>query len=212
MGEAVCERAAARLAIRVLELDAVDDRARSRRGTGSLGLTSFSSSAAVVVTILNVEPGGWGAEKAIPARARTAPVRASRAAMPPKRPAERGRAASCTAESMVVRTGFGCLRPAARGRGPPRGAAHRACPRPAPRRSARARSRPRACRGRSRARRRRPARPRSPPVPASPAICAPAAPSGEIRASAGPSTSIRLSRARIFARGGSRRRARQRFP
>ena len=45
--------------------------------TGNLSpsLTLFFSSAAAVVTILNVDPGGWGAEKAMPARARTSAVR-----------------------------------------------------------------------------------------------------------------------------------------
>src|SRR5881275_711421 len=35
-------------------------------GNGVAGLTSFESRAAVAVTILNVEPGGCGAEKATP--------------------------------------------------------------------------------------------------------------------------------------------------
>ena len=38
------------------------------------GLTAPASSAAAVVTILNVEPGGWGAEKAMPASARISAV------------------------------------------------------------------------------------------------------------------------------------------
>ena len=51
------------------------------------GFTTPRSSAAVVVTILNVEPGGCGAEKAMPASARTSPLRGSSAATPPSRPA-----------------------------------------------------------------------------------------------------------------------------
>ena len=39
-----------------------------------VSLTTPASSAAVVVITLNVEPGGWGAEKAIPASASTEPV------------------------------------------------------------------------------------------------------------------------------------------
>src|SRR6476659_10920590 len=52
-------------------------------GNVSLTLTSPLSSAAVVVTSLKVEPGGCGAEYAIPATARTSPVRAWRATTPP---------------------------------------------------------------------------------------------------------------------------------
>ena len=43
--------------------------------------------AAVVVIVLKVDPGGCGAEKACPARARTSPLRASSTATPPARPA-----------------------------------------------------------------------------------------------------------------------------
>ena len=74
-------------------------------GNSSEGLTSRCSSAAVVVMILKVEPGGWGAEKAIPARASTSPFLGSSAAMPPKRPARPTTAASWMRVSMVVRTG-----------------------------------------------------------------------------------------------------------
>ena len=54
------EAAAAGLAVRVLQLHAVDDARASRPGTPSEGFTAPCSSAAVVVTILNVEPGGCG--------------------------------------------------------------------------------------------------------------------------------------------------------
>ena len=74
------------------------------------GVTFPESSAAVVVTSLNTEPGGCGAEKATPASARILPVRGSTAAMPPKRPARAVTAAACTRVSIVERTG-----PAARG-------------------------------------------------------------------------------------------------
>src|SRR5215216_3456483 len=49
--------------------------ARVSTGNGVEGLTIPASSAAVAVMILNVEPGGCGAEKAIPARARILPLR-----------------------------------------------------------------------------------------------------------------------------------------
>ena len=58
-----------------------------------------------MVTILKVEPGGWGAEKAWPARARTSPLRASSTATPPERPASAETAASCSSGSIVVFTG-----------------------------------------------------------------------------------------------------------
>ena len=74
------------LAVRVLELDAVHDRVRLDRELRD-GFTMPRSSAAVVVTILKVEPGGCGAEKAMPARARISPLRGSSAATPPSRPA-----------------------------------------------------------------------------------------------------------------------------
>ena len=73
-------------------------------GNWSPSLTFFFSSAAAVVMILNVEPGGWGAEKATPARARTSPLRGSRAAMPPSRPASASTADSCSRLSIVAFT------------------------------------------------------------------------------------------------------------
>ena len=63
-------------------------------GNSVEGFTSLRSSAAVVVTILKVEPGGCGAENAIPASARTSPLRGSSAATPPSRPASPTTAAS----------------------------------------------------------------------------------------------------------------------
>ena len=45
--------------------------------------TSPACNAAVVVMTFIVEPGGWRAEKAIPASPRTSPVRGSSAATPP---------------------------------------------------------------------------------------------------------------------------------
>lgn len=74
-------------------------------GNSVVGLTACASSAAAVVTILNVEPGGCGAEKAMPASARISPLRGSSAATPPKRPASAVTAASWSRESIVVRTG-----------------------------------------------------------------------------------------------------------
>ncbi len=52
-------------------------------GNSSDGLTIPASSAPVAVTILKVEPGGWGAEYASPASASTPPVFASSTATPP---------------------------------------------------------------------------------------------------------------------------------
>ncbi len=75
-------------------------------GNSVRGLTMPASSAAVAVTILNVEPGGCGAENASPASARISPLRGSSAAMPPKRPARPVTAASCRRVSIVVRTGL----------------------------------------------------------------------------------------------------------
>ena len=74
-------------------------------GKSSFSETTPFSSAAVVVTILKVEPGGWGAEKAWPARARTSPLRASRTAMPPERPPSAETAADWRRGSIVVFTG-----------------------------------------------------------------------------------------------------------
>jgi hypothetical protein len=71
-------------------------------GNSVAGLTARAWSAAAVVTILNVEPGGWGAENAIPASARISPLRGSSAATPPKRPASAVTAASCRRVSIVV--------------------------------------------------------------------------------------------------------------
>ena len=74
-------------------------------GNRSSSLTTPASSAAVVVITLKVEPGGCGAEKAIPARASTEPCRASSTATPPRRPARAATAAACSAGSIVVCTG-----------------------------------------------------------------------------------------------------------
>ena len=61
----------------------------SAPGTSAPGLTTLASSAPASVTILNVEPGGWGAEKAMPESPSTSPVAGRSTAIPPKRPAER---------------------------------------------------------------------------------------------------------------------------
>ena len=172
--------------------------------TGNLSptLTLFFSSAAAVVMTLNVDPGGWGAEKATPASARTSPVRGSSAAIPPSRPASASTAASCRRLSIVDRTRragralarASTVRPASRvppgqalhltlQRALEAGRAHRAC-----RAGSRVR-RPRPARhGRRWARRCRRSRRRRP--------------SGEVRASAGPSASTLPSRETIVARGG----------
>ena len=67
-----------------------------------------------MVTILKVEPGGWGAEKAMPASARTSPFWGSRAAIPPSRPARAVTAAAWMRVSIVVRAGGGRARLRAR--------------------------------------------------------------------------------------------------
>ena len=46
-------------------------------------LVTFSSSTPASVMILNVEPGGWGADWAIPASASTSPLSGRTAAIPP---------------------------------------------------------------------------------------------------------------------------------
>ena len=70
----------------------------------SESFTFFASSAAAVVTILNTDPGGCGAENAMPASARTSPERVSRAATPPSRPARAVTAAAWMRLSIVERT------------------------------------------------------------------------------------------------------------
>ena len=55
--------------------------------------------------ILNVDPGGWGAETASPASAVTAPSRGRITATPPTLPPSAAAAARDSAGSIVVRTG-----------------------------------------------------------------------------------------------------------
>src|ERR1700716_2129061 len=55
-------------------------------GNWSLSLTFLSSSAAVVVMILNVDPGGWRPSSAIPDSASTCPVCGLITATAPRRP------------------------------------------------------------------------------------------------------------------------------
>ena len=82
--ERLAQRAAAGLAVGVLELDALDHRLRLdgvlRVQPGELVLSTPAS-----VMILNVEPGGCRPEKAIPASARISPVRGRTTATPPRR-------------------------------------------------------------------------------------------------------------------------------
>ena len=61
-------------------------------------------SEALSVIILKVEPGGWGAETASPARASTSPVRGRMTATPPSCPPSAAVAARWTLGRMVVRT------------------------------------------------------------------------------------------------------------
>ena len=63
-----------------------------------------ASIAPASVTILKTEPGGWGAEYAMPASASTSPSRGRTTAIPPKRPASASTAARWTSGSIVVRT------------------------------------------------------------------------------------------------------------
>ena len=58
----------------------------------------------MVVTILNVDPGGCRPEKAIPEKASTSPVRGASATMPPSRPPSAVTAACSTGSEIVVRT------------------------------------------------------------------------------------------------------------
>ena len=71
-------------------------------GNSVEGFTSPRSSAAAVVTSLKVEPGGCGAEKAMPASARISPLRGSSAATPPSLPASPTTAASWSPVWIVV--------------------------------------------------------------------------------------------------------------
>ena len=71
----------------------------------SLSFTTPDSSAATVVTTLNVDPGGWGEEYAIPATPNTEPSLASSTATPPNALPSAVTAASCNTGSIVVRTG-----------------------------------------------------------------------------------------------------------
>jgi hypothetical protein len=79
--------------------------ARVETGNFVDALTRPDSSAAAAVTILKTDPGGCGAENATPASARTSALRASSAAIPPKRPASAVTAAAWMPRSIVVRTG-----------------------------------------------------------------------------------------------------------
>ena len=58
--------------------------------------------------ILNVEPGGWRPENAIPAKARISPVFGLIATTPPSRLPSAAVAARCTGIEIVVRTAWPC--------------------------------------------------------------------------------------------------------
>ena len=73
-------------------------------GNVSVGFATWPVSTAANVTSLNVDPGGWGPEKAMPARARTWPVCGSSAATPPSRPPSALTAAASIWRSIVVLT------------------------------------------------------------------------------------------------------------
>ena len=68
------------------------------------GVVMPAASAAVAVTILKVEPGGWMSPKAIPAAASIAPVRGFITVMPPYLPPSASIASCSSAGSIVVRT------------------------------------------------------------------------------------------------------------
>ncbi len=68
------------------------------------GFATPASSAAVSVMILKTDPGGCGAEYAMPASASTSPSDGRITATPPKRPASAATAAPWIAGSIVVRT------------------------------------------------------------------------------------------------------------
>ena len=70
------------------------------------GFASPDSSPAVSVMILNTDPGGCGAEYAIPASASTSPSFGRITATPPSRPASAVTAARWTSGSIVVRTAW----------------------------------------------------------------------------------------------------------
>ena len=82
MREGGGERAAAGLVARVAQLDARQRRRRAH-GIGAAEGRDLACSAADAVMILNVEPGGWGAETARPESASTEPSRGRTTAIPP---------------------------------------------------------------------------------------------------------------------------------
>ena len=177
-------------------------------GNSSSSETTPFSSAAVVVIILKVEPGGWGAEKAWPASARTLPLRASRTAMPPDRPASAETAETWRAGSIVVFTGapaFGSDWARMRAELPEPATASSEPPGLPASRALNACSRPLTPTGVSGAKpwRARAGRSAASAIPTSPVTSIAALPRGCTRASAGPSASVEPSAARIGARGAS---------
>ena len=174
-------------------------------GNSSVVFAAWSSSTAVAVIILKVEPGGWGAENAMPGEtAHLARRGRPRAAIPPKRPARACTAAACTSVSIVVRTG-------AAGRGwelASTWSPASSWPPGVPATSfSTARSRPESPTGVLAGKPRASSDWRSAAVsawPTVPAIDAPTPPAGELRALPGPDTSVCPSRERIGARSGAR--------
>ena len=78
-------------------------------GNVAVRLTTPASSTPASVMILNTDPGGWGADCAMPTSASTSPVRGRTTAIPPKRPASASTAAFWIFGSIVVRTALAAL-------------------------------------------------------------------------------------------------------
>src|SRR5256714_4489666 len=95
-----------------LESGTPESSAEVWTGNWSESLTLWSSNAAVVVMILNVEPGGWRPSSAIPDRASTSPVGGSITATPPNLAPSAELAARWSRGSIEARTGpaaAGCV-------------------------------------------------------------------------------------------------------
>ena len=102
--------AAARLAVGVLQLDALERGRRLHREVSCGRVISAPRARPASVMILNVEPGGCRPERPIPAAATTSPssLPPTRiATTPPRRPASAVTAAAWTCGMIVVRTGVG---------------------------------------------------------------------------------------------------------
>ena len=104
--ERVRQRAAAVLAVRVVQDGAVDRRRGRVREDGARAVARWASSTPVSVTILNVEPGGWSSDSGRPAAASSSPLAGSitTIAEPYGAPASSVVASACSVGEIDVRT------------------------------------------------------------------------------------------------------------